>query len=82
VRGAATASRREPLPQRRRAAQLRAAPGRRDGLAIVYAGLVPILERNLVDSKIDQLVPLGENLAVDVPPDPRWQIFVEEAPRA
>ena len=48
-------------------------------LAIVYAGLVPILERNLVDSKIDQLVPLGESLAARVPPDPRWQIFVEES---
>ena len=49
-------------------------------LAIVYAGLVPILERNLVDSKIDQLVPLGENLAAGVPPDQRgWQIFVEES---
>jgi signal transduction histidine kinase len=46
-------------------------------LAIVYAGLVPILERNLVDSKIDQLVPLGENLAARVPNDQtRWQIFV------
>ncbi len=49
-------------------------------LAIVYAGLVPILERNLVDSKIDQLVPLGENLAARVPDDQtRWQIFVEES---
>jgi len=38
-------------------------------LSIVYAGLVPILERNLVDSKIDQLVPLGENLLV--PSDPQ-----------
>ncbi len=46
-------------------------------LAIVYAGLVPILERNLVDSKIDQLVPLGENLAARVPGDERWQFFVE-----
>ncbi len=49
-------------------------------LAIVYAGLVPILERNLVDSKIDQLVPLGENLAARVPNDQqRWQIFVENS---
>jgi two-component system, OmpR family, sensor kinase len=49
-------------------------------LAIVYAGLVPILERNLVDSKIDQLVPLGENLAARVPRDQqRWQIFVENS---
>jgi signal transduction histidine kinase len=49
-------------------------------LAMVYAGLVPILERNLVDSKIDQLVPLGENLAALVPDDQRgWQIFVEES---
>jgi signal transduction histidine kinase len=49
-------------------------------LAIVYAGLVPILERNLVDSKIDQLVPLGENLAARVPEDSRrWQIFVENS---
>jgi two-component system, OmpR family, sensor kinase len=49
-------------------------------LAIVYAGLVPILERNLVDSKIDQLVPLGENLAARVPPDShRWQVFVEDS---
>ncbi|HJV29333.1 MAG TPA: ATP-binding protein [Gaiellaceae bacterium] len=49
-------------------------------LAIVYAGLVPILERNLVDSKIDQLVPLGENLAADVPDDQRrWQIFADDS---
>jgi two-component system, OmpR family, sensor kinase len=49
-------------------------------LAIVYAGLVPILERNLVDSKIDQLVPLGENLAARVPNDPRrWNIFVADS---
>jgi signal transduction histidine kinase len=49
-------------------------------LGIVYAALVPILERNLVDSKIDQLVPLGENLSSGVPPDPRLQqIFVEES---
>ena len=49
-------------------------------LAIVYAGLVPILERNLVDSKIDQLVPLGENLAARVPNDPqRWNVFVADS---
>jgi two-component system, OmpR family, sensor kinase len=49
-------------------------------LAIVYAGLVPILERNLVDSKIDQLVPLGENLAARVPADARrWPIFVDDS---
>jgi signal transduction histidine kinase len=49
-------------------------------LAIVYAGLVPILERNLVDSKVDQLVPLGENLAARVPNDQTdWQIFVENS---
>ena len=49
-------------------------------LAIVYAGLVPILERNLVDSKIDQLVPLGENLAARVPDDQqRWQIFADDS---
>ena len=48
-------------------------------LAIVYAGLVPILERNLVDSKIDQLVPLGENLAARVPGNERWQLFVENS---
>jgi two-component system OmpR family sensor kinase len=49
-------------------------------LAIVYAGLVPILERNLVDSKIDQLVPLGENLAARVPNSQTdWQIFVENS---
>jgi len=49
-------------------------------LAIVYAGLVPILERNLVDSKIDQLVPLGENLAAGVPDDQRrWQIFADDS---
>ena len=49
-------------------------------LAIVYAGLVPILERNLVDSKIDQLVPLGENLAARTPGDPqRWPIFVADS---
>jgi two-component system OmpR family sensor kinase len=49
-------------------------------LAIVYAGLVPILERNLVDSKIDQLVPLGENLGARVPNDPqRWPIFVTDS---
>ena len=47
-------------------------------LAIVYAGLVPILERNLVDAKVDQLVPLAEGLAGRVPDDPsRWQDFTE-----
>ena len=48
-------------------------------LAIVYAALVPILERNLVDNKIDQLVPLAEGLANRVPEDPRrQQIFAED----
>ena len=49
-------------------------------LAIVYAALVPILERNLVDNKIEQLAPLAEGLATRVPPDPRrQQIFVEDS---
>jgi signal transduction histidine kinase len=48
-------------------------------LAIVYAALVPILERNLVDNKIDQLAPLAEGLAGRVPEDPRRrQIFAED----
>jgi signal transduction histidine kinase len=49
-------------------------------LAIVYAALVPILERNLVDNKIDQLVPLAQNLASRVPDDTRrQQIFAEDS---
>ena len=49
-------------------------------LAIVYAALVPILERNLVDNKIDQLVPLAQGLAGRVPDDPRGQqIFAEDS---
>jgi two-component system, OmpR family, sensor kinase len=49
-------------------------------LAIVYAALVPILERNLVDNKIDQLAPLAEGLASRVPEDPRrQQIFAEDS---
>ena len=49
-------------------------------LAIVYAALVPILERNLVDNKIDQLVPLAQNLAGRAPDDPRGQqIFAEDS---
>ncbi len=51
-------------------------------LAIVYAGLVPILERNLVDSKIDQLVPLGENLAAGFRPIPGGRSSWRKAPRA
>jgi signal transduction histidine kinase len=48
-------------------------------LAIVYAALVPILERNLVDNKIEQLVPLAEGLASRVPEDPtRLQSFAED----
>jgi signal transduction histidine kinase len=49
-------------------------------LAIVYAALVPILERNLVDNKIEQLAPLAEGLANRVPEDPRrQQIFAEDS---
>jgi signal transduction histidine kinase len=49
-------------------------------LAIVYAALVPILERNLVDNKIEQLVPLAAGLASRVETDPRrQQIFVEDS---
>jgi signal transduction histidine kinase len=49
-------------------------------LAIVYAALVPILERNLVDNKIEQLGPLAEGLANRVPDDPRrQQIFAEDS---
>ena len=49
-------------------------------LAIVYAALVPILERNLVDNKIEQLVPLAQGLASRVPDDPgRQQIFAEDS---
>ena len=51
-------------------------------LAIVYAGLVPILERNLVDSKIDQLVPLGESLAAAFHPIPGGSSSWRKAPRA
>jgi signal transduction histidine kinase len=47
-------------------------------LAIVYAVLVPILERNLVDAKIDQLVNSAESLEPRVPGNDRqWQIFTE-----
>ena len=47
-------------------------------LAIVYAVLVPILERNLVDAKIDQLVTSAESLRDRVPGDKtQWQIFAQ-----
>jgi signal transduction histidine kinase len=47
-------------------------------LAIVYAVLVPILERNLVDAKIDQLVASAESLRDRVPgDDTQWQIFAQ-----
>ena len=47
-------------------------------LAIVYAVLVPILERSLVDAKIAQLVSSGESLVARVPSDDtQWQIFAE-----
>jgi signal transduction histidine kinase len=49
-------------------------------LGIVYVALVPLIERNLVDAKVDQLVQSAEILAGRVPePVDQWQIFVEEA---
>ena len=49
-------------------------------LAIVYAVLVPILERNLVDAKLSQLVSSGQGLRDRVPGDlTQWQIFVENS---
>lgn len=47
-------------------------------LAIVYAALVPRLERNLVDRRITQLVRSGESLSDRVPGDEsRWQDWVQ-----
>lgn len=47
-------------------------------LAIVYGALVPRLERNLVDRRIDQLVRAGGSLADRVPGDQRrWQDWAE-----
>jgi signal transduction histidine kinase len=49
-------------------------------LAIVYAALVPIVERNLVDNKIGQLGPLAEGFSARVPDDSeRQQIFAEDS---
>jgi two-component system, OmpR family, sensor kinase len=45
-------------------------------LAIVYAALVPRLERNLVDHRLAQLATAGESLAGRVP-EPPWQEWVE-----
>jgi signal transduction histidine kinase len=47
-------------------------------LAIVYAALVPRLERNLVDQRIQQLVRSGNSLADRVPGEQRqWQDWVD-----
>jgi signal transduction histidine kinase len=47
-------------------------------LAIVYAVLVPILERSLVDSKLDQLEVAAASLARRAPTDPTlWQVFTQ-----
>jgi signal transduction histidine kinase len=47
-------------------------------LAIVYAVLVPILERNLVDSKLDQLAGSAQVLAGRVPDDQtQWNVFLQ-----
>jgi signal transduction histidine kinase len=49
-------------------------------LAIVYAVLVPILERNLVDAKQSQLESSGQGLRDRVPGDiTQWQIFAENS---
>jgi signal transduction histidine kinase len=49
-------------------------------LAIVYAVLVPILERNLVDAKLTQLAGSGQGLRDRVPGDlTQWQIFAENS---
>ena len=49
-------------------------------LGIVYVALVPLIERNLVDAKVDQLVQSAEILAGRVPqPVDQAQIFAEEA---
>ena len=47
-------------------------------LGIVYAVLVPILERSLVESKLTQLASSAEGLVARVPnDDQRWRIFVQ-----
>ncbi len=49
-------------------------------LGIVYVALVPLVERNLVDAKVDQLVQSAEILAPRVPESvEQWQIFTENA---
>ena len=49
-------------------------------LAIVYAVVVPSLERNLVDAKLDQLQAAATSLARRTPEDPfAWPDFVENA---
>jgi two-component system OmpR family sensor kinase len=46
-------------------------------LAIIYLALVPTLERNLVDARLDDLVSAAEGLETSVPGDAgRWGIFV------
>jgi signal transduction histidine kinase len=47
-------------------------------LGIVYVALVPLVERNLVDAKVDQLVQSVEIFGPRVPESAQqWQIFVE-----
>jgi two-component system, OmpR family, sensor kinase len=47
-------------------------------LGIVYVALVPLVERNLVDAKVDQLVQSAEIFGPRVPESAdQWQIFVE-----
>jgi signal transduction histidine kinase len=47
-------------------------------LGIVYVALVPLVERNLVDAKVDQLVQSAEIFAERVPEDDtQWPVFVQ-----
>jgi two-component system OmpR family sensor kinase len=47
-------------------------------LGIVYVALVPLVERNLVDAKVDQLVQSAEIFAARVPDDDgQWPVFVQ-----
>ena len=52
-------------------------------LAIVYGALVPTLERNLVDARVDQVRSAALSLRDRVPGDQsQWQIFVENNARS
>jgi signal transduction histidine kinase len=49
---------------------------------IVYLALVPSLERNLTDARLDQLQKSAEGLRNQLPDDPQWQEWTEQSAAA